>query len=60
MHGCKVQRWLGRNGSGMHISYKILMLVMLRVQSQDNNYHIEMKTVSITQTSLIVTGVDLA
>ena len=33
---------------------------MLRVSSQDNNYHIEMKTVSITQTSLIVTGVDLA
>ena len=60
MHGCKVQRWLERNGRCMHISYKILMLVMLRVQSQDNNYHIEMKTVSITQTSLIVTGVDLA
>ena len=60
MHGCKVQRWLGRNGRCMHISWKILMLVMLRVSSQDNNYHIEMKTVSITQTSLIVTGVDLA
>ena len=32
----------------------------VKVSSQDNNYHIEMKTVSITQTSLIVTGVDLA